>query len=311
MRSLAFLVLLLPSVLSLEKFYVTHELLVEDDHRSILTQNNQQLLDMTNQAIKTVKEIISEKCAWHENLQYRVGFFSNSNTLASVGSYFVIQDGVAKPSVFYNTEKTDMYINVNRDKYWSLQDESTCGVGYDLVSVLLHEVLHGMGILSSFKSETKHGFCQNGECYFSKYETLIHNKHGLFIDNLDKRWLGETMHIGGVEVYNPSIFIPGSSLSHIEDKTSVIYPSLSSGICKQTIDDKVAYLLNEIGWECQSSYVPINDTFFSYTRESDDNMSTKTLVTIIVAVSVSFAVITVIFVSCVKYFKPIEDSSIV
>jgi len=85
---------------------------------------------------------------------------------------------------------------------------------------------------------------------------LVYIKEGRLIDHVNADWLGKTAEIDGIKLFNPEAFYPGSTLSHVNDMSSVMYYGTGPDTCIRSIDDKVLHILNRIGWDCQTDYVP-------------------------------------------------------
>lgn len=117
----------------------------------------------------------------------------------------------------------------------------------DLVSVLLHEVGHNVG----FNSTNYGAPYQNT---FTVWDSLIRDSNGKRPGDPDFNYMeGYTYTIGsgGLNVYNPAPFEPGSSMAHIDpttDPNALMQPSIGNGVQVRTLSNSEKALLTEMGW---------------------------------------------------------------
>lgn len=114
---------------------------------------------------------------------------------------------------------------------------------YDLQTVLLHEILHGVGILSTIGPDKS--------TFPAIYDTSLrdNNNQPVVHGSLYTGSFGQTLHINHVNIYNPTTYTPGSSFSHYTHN-GVMQPWQDSSTCIRHIDNDVKKLLRAIGYPC-------------------------------------------------------------
>jgi hypothetical protein len=259
------LFILLSLICTINAFTLYHEVHHEVHHnRDMMMLNyhtDQDILDMANEAMITVKKIILESCIWHGNMQYEITLMTHNKFLGLVWSTGILRNGVLDPSMLDDTDVIDMKIKLRRNIKWTSEtvtDNSTEGI--NMVSVLLHETLHAMGITTTFSGKERYTKCKDGECYFSHFDSLMDLKQGRLIDHANETWLGEEIYIDDIRIYNPTFFQTSSSLSHLHDTESIMYYQLQENTIRK-IDNKVLHILNRIGWNCTLSQEDVYTKF--------------------------------------------------
>ncbi len=130
----------------------------------------------------------------------------------------------------------------------------------DMLSVVLHEVAHGIGFLGS--AWRKPGANQPTlESPPYAYDALVHAAGGRLLDQPDpssQLTTALSIDVGGgalYGLYSPGYFINGSSFSHFSSATtggtrggSMMTPELGSGSVQRTIDAAVLGVLTQQGW---------------------------------------------------------------
>ena len=221
--------------------------------------------------------------------------YFNSGVLASASSYYDY-DGVPAGTIIkgdvwnaINTgsniaDEWDGIIRVNFYHSWRTAiDANASGSGYDMYSVLLHEIMHALGFASGIGSD---GLPKNNFSYLS-YDQLIHTSTGNdLVDqsgNFDNSLLSTittgcptansgTLRLGEDDrfVYSPTIFSNGSSLSHIDDGNDcnfpitdyIMTPSIAINNPKRLHPDEFG-LLCELDYTLSSAYGHSNIVQFS------------------------------------------------
>lgn len=117
----------------------------------------------------------------------------------------------------------------------------------DFISVLLHEIGHNVG----FNSLNNAG--AYGE-YYTIWDSLITDAQGNHPGEAGFNYqsgVSYTIGSGGLTVYNPFIFNPGSSMSHVDalsDPDALMQYSIGTGIQRRNLSDQEKALLAEMGW---------------------------------------------------------------
>ena len=213
------------------------------------------------------------------------GVLANSSiTGYSIGSYI----GALDPSVYYpvalaekiygdslnSNIEGDITLTVNNSINWYFgTDGNTPSTKYDLVTVVLHELCHGLGFYDSFSTSTTSGSYGISSVPFI-YDT--------FIENLSEKKLTDTLQFNNssaalrsaltsgrlyfngpllmnytsgkrAKVYAPSIYESGSSVSHLdEDSTSqvnsLMTPYIDRGEAIHNPGDFTMSILGDLGW---------------------------------------------------------------
>lgn len=181
-----------------------------------------------------------------------------TNTLAWASSTMLLLNDVWQPALT-NTYYTgnDFLIGVNPlpPNGWHVgpmvDDCSGISYRYDLRTVLRHEMMHGIGVGSSFRSNSL-GYTSNGKCYPTKYDTMIEDSYGnKVVDGctVAGSLFGKNVYINGVRLYNPSNYMEGSSLSHHAFAEELMYWRLSPSKCTD-IGKNELKILSGIGVDC-------------------------------------------------------------
>jgi hypothetical protein len=184
----------------------------------------------------------------------------NTNVLAWASQTILLVDGIWIPSIAtFDYMGYDFMIGVNPNPTngWHISDDcSDIGWRYDLRSVLRHEILHGIGIGSSISksgSTWSMGHVHNGQCYPRHYDTMIVDANGNnVVDGCTLSDIqGKNIYIDGVKLFNPSIFNPGSSISHHVYPNELMFWMLPPMKCLD-IGVHEAKILNRLGLRCSN-----------------------------------------------------------
>lgn len=213
-----------------------------------------------------------------------------STTLASSGATRIYRDfnNAPYPSVWYpvalaeaingkelNEEAVDININVNSSIRWSYQTDgrTTSGV-YDFVTVILHEIAHGLGFVSSFGVTDTNNQGKWGQADLP----LIFD---LFVQNLSNQSLQDTRLFGNPStdllaqltsiqlkfdlpgqrspliprLFAPRTYAAGNSISHLDESiypqgnaNSLMTPNIRSAEVIHQPGDLTKRILNQLGW---------------------------------------------------------------
>ena len=184
---------------------------------------------------------------------------------ANAGSYFSSFPGAPDPGLWYasalanalagkdlDRNNPEIIIQVNSEAAWNLRgDGSPNQTEYDLMSVMLHEVGHGLGFSSNESYESFFGVgTLSRPTPFDAYLQTLDGRRLIDIPTPSKElgtaltsplvWSGAlgTKANGGVKpkIYTPTFYTPGSSISHLDELTftntgldSVMTPILRAG----------------------------------------------------------------------------------
>lgn len=186
---------------------------------------------------------------------------SGSTTLAWASHTMYISNNIWYPAlinVFYNGYDFRIGVNPTPPNGWYDGDCSDISYRYDLRTVIRHELLHGVGISSSITYDKTWtvGDYQMVFCFPRLFDTKIKDVNGNYIvdgcsisDISNKK-----LYVGGVELYNPSTFNSGSSISHHNYPGYLFYYRSEPMKCMSlsTLEFKI---LAEIGIPCSSDQV--------------------------------------------------------
>jgi hypothetical protein len=186
----------------------------------------------------------------------------------------------------------DVTLEVNSSINWYLStDGQTPTQKYDLVTVALHEICHGLGFFDSFGSDGTIGSYGIGSIPMI-YDTFVENADGnrltdtlKFLNNsvaLEKQLVGNQIYFNGpllrtystamhytnlrAKLYAPLTWDTGSSISHLDESTTLPVNSLMTPFIDrgEAIHDPGKYtfsILGDIGWiNTRVIHKPMSDT---------------------------------------------------
>ena len=190
--------------------------------------------------------------------------------------------------------QSDISLQVNSTINWYLgTDGKTPVQKYDLVTVALHEICHGLGIFDSFSKDSATGYYGLNSMPMI-YDTFVENFAGnkltdtlKFLNNsndLGSQLTGNQLYFNGpllkkyseslnysitrAKLYAPSTWDEGSSISHLDEPESVTLPvnSLMTPYIDlgEAIHDPGKYtfsILGDLGWiNTRIIHTPAGDT---------------------------------------------------
>jgi hypothetical protein len=201
------------------------------------------------------------------NVSATWGRSSNSDVLGSArpGSYFAGFVGSPDSTLWYpsalanalankdlDRDNPEIIIQVNSAANWNQRgDDKPRSTEYDLESVILHEVAHGLGFLSADVYDKFFGYGSIDQP--TPFDAYIQTPDGRRLADLPTPslelgkaltsplyWIGENgkRANGGekLKMYTPATYEPGSSVSHIDETTfsksgadAVMTPNLDAG----------------------------------------------------------------------------------
>jgi hypothetical protein len=223
---------------------------------------------------------------------------------AGASSYFAKFEGALKDSTFYSIalvekltgedynepDSAEIIANFNSDAAWYLGLDGNCPNGVtDFVSVVLHEIGHGLGMASSMGVEgTLGGYGLGSNSYKTAYDSYISNSLNQFLTNLNtfanpstqlkSQMTGKDLIFNGpfikqfyfsdTKIYAPSSFNQGSSISHVDENTfgsgdpnSLMTPFIAQSEVIHKPGNIMMGILSEIGWlTTYIKHTPIKDT---------------------------------------------------
>ncbi len=174
-----------------------------------------------------------------------------------------------------NDFEIEMKINSNMNWYYGIDGKSQAGK-FDLITVVMHEIAHGLGFSSSFKlvnSSTQGQYGQSGSNYI--YDMFLQNAGKIKLTNsgvfgnpstdLKTALTGNAIYFGLrnssyanflPKLYAPSAFNEGSSISHFDESyypqgnpNSLMSPNVRSAEVNQNPGDLLLRCLQDMGWQ--------------------------------------------------------------
>lgn len=179
-----------------------------------------------------------------------------TNVLAWASQTMFISGSIWFPALidpFYNGYDFRIGVNPDPPNGWYEGDCSDISYRYDLRTVIRHEILHGMGLASSisYNSGWSVGTYQMSFCFPRLFDTKIKDENNNLVvsgcnigDITDK-----TLFVNGVQIYNPTVFNSGSSLSHHNYPGHLFYYRSEPMKC-MFLSDYETKMLSEVGIYC-------------------------------------------------------------
>lgn len=145
--------------------------------------------------------------------------------------------------------------------------EATTGVGsfsYDFQTIMTHELGHAIGFKSLFNTENSDGTYApfidgNGASHYTPFDALMVNEAGDSLIESKNLTLGETIYLKGTDltVFNPSAWMSGSSLAHIDDPDALMYFTVPYNGFMRTPTESELELLSVMGWDINPAYLSV------------------------------------------------------
>lgn len=161
----------------------------------------------------------------------------------------------------------DVFITLNVHAAFGIFDSDCYAIHtdeglYSVISVFIHELLHGMGIQSHVQANVGGGL--SGGAGVSLYDSLMKYNLGaqqprVFPDDHTVRQTtaealaGREIYIGNTRLFNPPTHQPGSSLHHVHDTDAVMSSALVSNKCKFSLTASELDVLAHLGWRCSAA----------------------------------------------------------
>jgi hypothetical protein len=175
-----------------------------------------------------------------------------------------------------NSGEADINISINGNINWYYGVDAKAQVGkYDMITVLLHEIAHGLGFSSSMtvvNSSTQGQYGQSGSAYI--FDTFMQDSQKIKLTNssfygnpstgLKVPLISNALFFGLTNtkfanslprLYAPSPYKEGSSFSHFDESTypagtanSLMSPSVRAAEVNQNPGELLLNCLSEMGW---------------------------------------------------------------
>ncbi len=206
----------------------------------------------------------------------------------------------------------DIYININIDVDWYVgTDGNTPTTQYDLVTVIIHEFIHGLGFFDSMYADASTGIWGTTDYRPLIYDVFLENYDGeklidtLLFPNpsseLKEQITSEGVYFNGpvtkscnsgkrVKLYAPSTYDAGSSIAHLDEESTdtinaLMTPFIDWGEAIHDPGQLTMSMLGDMGWintrivhdnppdtEEHLTEIEITASIVSDTTYSDDNV---------------------------------------
>lgn len=168
-------------------------------------------------------------------------------------------------------ENGDITLTINNTMQWYFGTDGNCPANkYDLVTVVLHELLHGLGFFDSMEVEGTLGSYNSFPLIYDEYvenlagqrltdTTKFTNNSGQLKDAMT----GGQLYFNGPvmksfantrsQLYAPSTFDPGSSIAHLDEtvtsiENSLMTPFIALGEAIHNPGPLTFSILGDLGW---------------------------------------------------------------
>jgi hypothetical protein len=206
---------------------------------------------------------------------------------------------------------------------WSGEDANAAF--FSATTLLLHELLHGLGFYSLVAGQQGGGY----QGAISLYDSLLRftgNGSSVFgepqrVQDVYGTRLGQYgLSIAAHAVYNPSTFSQGKSLSHLTEANSIMNAEMSPASCLFELDNATIDVMKLMGWRCDPApgvHVPEQQLRCANSSEClcvineiclpcEDAKSLDQLVTIILTLLFSLCLAMIITIACLTNFAAIQ-----
>lgn len=182
----------------------------------------------------------------------------------------------------------DIELNVNSSVNWYYGTDGNCPtLRYDLVTVVLHELIHGLGFFDSFYVESSTG-SYGASSIPLIYDKFVENASGIKLTDtliyknpstaLKTQITSGTLYFKGpvvsnylsggkARIYAPSTFDGGSSIAHLDEDTyentanALMTPFIKRGEAIHNPGKLVRAMLGDLGWiNTRIIHEPLPDT---------------------------------------------------
>lgn len=208
---------------------------------------------------------------------------------AGASNFFISKPGLPNSKVFYNAplaEKLvndalnqpgtpDIYAYFNKEASWYFGTDGQTPAGkFDFVTVVLHELCHGLGFLGSMNiTDNQQGIWSYGSHFPFAYDQFIVNGDAQHLTNVNtfpnpskalySQLTGNNLFFDGpivrqrtgdkAALYAPSTYDPGSSIDHLSrlyDQTehTLMTPGIRSGTSVHNPGSITMSIMDDVGW---------------------------------------------------------------
>jgi len=212
------------------------------------------------------------------------GVLANSSTTALAAGWAI---DALNPNAWYavaladkiygsslnNDQAADIVLNINKDVNWYTSTDGNTPLNqYDLVTVVIHEIIHGLGFFDTMSADQTTG-SWGASSLPVIYDTFIENLAGnRLIDTLvfknpsvelKNELTGGQLFFNGpvlksanagerIRLYAPPTYNPGSSISHLDEETpdpdGLMTPFIDKGEAIHDPGKVTTALLGDLGW---------------------------------------------------------------
>jgi len=204
----------------------------------------------------------------------------SGTALASAGSFYPSHPPSFQPGRAFthivtgvdpNPSLPDIQVTVDFGYTWNSETDDPGTLEFDFFSVMLHEITHGLGILSLVGPDGTSEITGTNPGVFSTFDRFLETGNGKTLFDFAGQFLGTPSDLvgGGNGVYfqgfaaidflgdAPRIHAPnpwrdGSSLGHfsaVNSVNSVMLPSISSGIKRRSYRPYELGVLHDLGYQ--------------------------------------------------------------
>lgn len=210
--------------------------------RSTISNEDTDLTPYIDESVAELRDL----CVKLPVLDYSVSWGDlPSNTLASTWTYFNWGGESWVPSNSFTVQFNPRF------QWWNGPCSGKPRSHYDLKSTMIHEVLHGVGYMSTIGSDKS--------AWPSNFDLLLRDRFGSEVIK-DGRYtgsLGDRVYIDHIRMYNPSQYNSGSSFSH--EHSDGLLMSHAQTRCTPHIDQNSIAILNRLGYGCSSNFTSTGD----------------------------------------------------
>jgi len=146
-------------------------------------------------------------------------------------------------SVWVPASQFEVHFNPH-EQWWNGTCSELPSNHYDLKTTIMHEILHGIGYVSTIDSSKS--------AWPTNYDRMIKNTAGRTLVTASGQYTGQfgsPVYIDSVRMYNPSAFDSGSSFSHTHPSSKLM--SWYQSGCYRHLDHDTKIILNRLGYGCQ------------------------------------------------------------
>ncbi|MBN2807742.1 MAG: T9SS type A sorting domain-containing protein [Prolixibacteraceae bacterium] len=208
---------------------------------------------------------------------------------AGASNFYIGKSGLPNSKVFYNAplaEKLvndalnqagtpDIYAYFNEKASWYFGTDGQTPAGkFDFVTIVLHELCHGLGFLGSMNiTDDQQGIWSYGSHFPFSYDQFIVNGEGASLTNVNAfpnpskalytQITGNNLYFDGpvlrqrtgdrATLYAPETYDPGSSIDHLsriydQTENSLMTPGIRSGTSIHNPGNITMSIMDEVGW---------------------------------------------------------------